>query len=128
MWPVEYFSGEISQGTGILREVEVETGPLYLQCLSGGARNKTMRKKKLSYFKSTVCLEKSSCPCRKTDLLSMKKRITMGEFLVYLKGHTAEDLSLVAKLRLFQYIRRRMTCRIGTLRVEIFLDIIQYLN
>lgn len=86
MWPVEYFSGEISQGTGILREVEVETGPLYLQCLSGGARNKTMRKKKLSYFKSTVCLEKSSCPCRKTDLSQHEEKDHHGGISCLLKG------------------------------------------
>lgn len=45
IWPMEYSWGEISQGTGILREVGAEAGPLYLQCFSSGAPKKIRRKK-----------------------------------------------------------------------------------
>lgn len=63
IWPVEYFWGKISQGTGILREVEVEAGP-YMYNVSQVGHLKTMRKK-ISEFKSFLCLEKISCPCQK---------------------------------------------------------------
>lgn len=59
---------------------------------------------------------------------NMKNRKTMGKFLTCVKGHTAEDLSLMVKPTQFQCVIRRIACRFGTLTVEIFLDIIQYLN
>lgn len=101
IWPMEYFWGEISQGTGILREVEAEAGPLYLQCFSSGAPKKTRRKKSYHNLNLLYAWRRLLAHVRKTDLSRNEEKDHHGEFLVYIKGHTAEDLSSVAKPRPF---------------------------
>lgn len=53
--------------------------------------------KNLSYFKYTYDWRIFLAHARKTDLSQHEQKDHYGEFLAYWKGHTAEDLSLIAK-------------------------------
>lgn len=124
---MEYFWGEIFQGTSSQRAVlnsKWKLDPYIYQVFQVGH----LTKRGKSYHNLNLLYAwRFLAQVRKTDLSQHEEKDHHGEFLAYIKRHTAEDLSLVAKPTPFQYIRR-MTYGFGNLTVEVFVDIIQYLN